>query len=255
MKKSTRKGFIYFRYIFPIAALVLMLVLMLVPCYSYITPDVGVRAKMSLAELLKNSWDTVREYAFGSSSKEIVVLNFSKTVIALLVALWTLFAVAFCAAVYSAVVAFRYFAAGCKESKSRILFVTLSANRVLLCAYFAAAIPIFAFPTVLKYLYRGMLNYYVELTASPFDMLWIAVALYVAVVTVVAISRGREIERGMDVYAKRDTDGDDELLDGESHSVRDAEQPLSESESKAQAERIMRLLGEQDTQTTNGEED
>jgi hypothetical protein len=232
-----------------------MLLLMIVPCYTYITPDVGVRAKMSLLELLKNSWNTVREYAFGAAKKEIVVLNFSRTVMGLVVSMWTLFAAGLAAAIYSAVVAFRYFADGCRESRSRILYVTLTANRALLCAYFALTLPIFVFPTVLKYMYRGMLNYYVELTASPFDMLFVALLLYAAVVAVIIVSRRRECELGMDVYAKREhsDDSNEESIDGE-YTRQNGKDVLSEQESRAQAERIMRLLGKQDTQQTDGED-
>ena len=59
MKKSTQKGFVYFRYILPVAVTLIMLCLMLVPVYMYNTAG-KLGASVSLGELLENSWDTVR---------------------------------------------------------------------------------------------------------------------------------------------------------------------------------------------------
>ena len=41
MNRNSKKKLIYIRYLFPIAALVLTFVLMIIPCYSYTTVDTG----------------------------------------------------------------------------------------------------------------------------------------------------------------------------------------------------------------------
>lgn len=255
MKKKQRKGFIYFRYILPVITLSSMLLLMLIPCYRYITADTGVNAAISLGELLGNSWDTVREYIFGAGDKEVVVMNFSKTVFALVIALWVLYAVALASAIYSAVFAFYYFFSGCAESRQRMLFVTLTVNRVVLCIYHALALPIFVFPTIMQYLYRGILNYHVELDASPFDVMWVAIALCAVNAVVIAISERLEWSEGMNVYSKRISEdlprkgapksGEGDLSESDS---------LTDAERQEKNERILRLLDSMNQTNENGDE-
>ena len=259
MKKSTRKGFIYFRYVFPIAAALVLLLLMLVPCYRYITADTGINGAISLSELISNSWDTAREYLFGNSQKNEVTSSFAKTLIAIIVTFIALFIVGLASAIYAAVSAFSYFKNGCRESKKRIMFITLTLNRAVLCVCHALMLPIFALPVILPYLYDNMFNYHVELDASPFDMLYVALAVYAAVVIVIAVSKNFEIVAEMNIYTKRRPEKNTLSVGAESESTEaepeDAYERMATRARSEQTERIMRLLNKQDAEVKEKEED
>lgn len=244
MKNSTRRGFIYFRYLFPLAAAVIMIILMLIPCYRYITADTGINEAVSLWELIGNSWNTVREYLFGSGEKADVTLDFARTLLAVIITLALLFIVGFASAVYAAVSAFRYFHDGCRESRTRTLFITLVPNRIVLCVYHALMLPIFLLPVLMPLLYKGILAYHVELNVAPFDMIWVAVALYVAVVCVIAVSANFEMLEQKNIFVKRRAFTDDAEEDDAVESVSDDPyDEMSREEKEEQTERIMRLLG------------
>ena len=117
MKRKNKTGFIYFRYLFPIFAMLCMICVAFVPTYRYVTADTGVNDAISLWTLMSNAWNTVRGYLFGNGTQEAVVVDFSWTTLFLIVALVLLFAVGVASAVYTAVNAFKYFGDGCRESK------------------------------------------------------------------------------------------------------------------------------------------
>ncbi len=252
MKKSTRRGFVYFRYIMPILMAVCLIVLMFIPCYRFITADTGVNQAISLSELLDNSWDTSREYMFGNGEKNDVTLDFARTLFIVVIMMWVLFAIGVLFAIYSAVIAFRYILSGCVESKSRILYVTLTVNRVVLCVYYALMIPIFMLPKIMPYLYDNMLNYHIELSTSPFDMLWASLGVFAATAIIIAISKRFEVLAQINVYSSHT-----ELLDEEEEYIEEDDTPkdiyesMSERAKAEQAERIMRLLNKHGS----GEED
>ena len=244
MKKSTQKGFIYFRYLFPIFASVIMLILMFVPCYRFVTPDTGIKQAISAKELLSNSWDTVRNYLFGGQEQIQVTADFAGTLFGVIIVLLLLFAVGFASAVYAAVVAFRFFAEGGTESKRRILFITIFPNRALLSVCYALTLPLMFLPKIMPLLYQSILNYHVELICQPFDMVWIDVVLAVAVVAVIFVSAKYETLREMNVFVKyRDEEQEEEYE--EQYVAEESEDVFSEMDRKAreeQNERILRLL-------------
>lgn len=244
MKKSTPRGFIYFRYVFPIAASLAMLLLLLFPVYSYVTAD-GIKSAVSASELISNSWQTVREYLFdGGSDKMRANTDFSATVLALIIGLAVLYVIGLASTVWTAVTAFRFFSHGETEDKSRILFSAVVPNRVLACIYQALTLPLLAFPRILPLLYKSILNYTVELSAVPFDMLWIAVTLW-GVCVLLSILSARTERGSLNVFARKKTPS----LDGEGPRHAEEQVPedvYSEMDRRAreeQAERIRRLLG------------
>ena len=249
MKKSSQKKFIYFRYIFPIVMVFVLLALMLVPCYRYITADSGAKQAISLSQLLENSWNTAKQYLFGNGEKNEVTSGFAKTLMAIIVSLWVLFLSGAASAVYAAVSAFSYFKSGCKESKQRILFVTLTFNRVVLCIYHALMLPIFFLPMIMPTLYNNLLNYYVELDTTPFDIIFVAIAVFVAMTVIVAVSREMESSLEMNIFTKRFGKAQEQMPEKDK-----AEEPTDpyekmQSEAKAeQMERILRLLNKQQTE-------
>lgn len=254
MKKSTRRGLVYFRYILPVATAVGFFALMFIPCYRFITADTGVNLPISLWELLGNAWETAKEYIFGNGDKLGVTLDFAKTLMCVVVALWTLFAVGAISAVYSAVTAFRYFGDADKQGRYRILYLTLTVNRIVLCALHALMLPIFFLPRIMPLLYGDLLNYHVELVTSPFDMLWIAIALFAASCAVTAISRNSEVVLQMNVYSRPRADEDDgETEDLEQDGTESEYTSMSDREKAEQTERILRLLKNQ-SQENDGED-
>lgn len=241
--RSNKRIFIYFRYIFPIAAAVTMIALMFVPSYCFTTADTGLNDAVSLWELLGNSWNTAREYLFGSGEKLDVTLSFAKILIAVIVVLVTLFVMGVAFAVYEGVCAFRYFASGKRDSKGNIVFITLVPNRIMLCVYNALALPLFLLPRIMPLLYQNVLAYYVEVTAAPFDMIFIALTMYAVSCIAVAVSSGYERAESMDIFEKRAEyeDSEDEEQAEEIESD-DPYERMSQKEKAEQTERILRLL-------------
>ncbi len=255
MKKSTGKGFIYFRYIFPIAAAILLIALMFVPCYRFITADTGVNQAISHSTLMGNAWDQVRGYLFGGGEKQIATLDFSRAVLTAIIVLTVLFTVGFASTVYAAVSAFRFFSGGCRDGKSRALFITLVPNRAVLCIYHALMLPMLSFALLMPWFYDSFMNYHVQLAYAPFDMLYVAIAIYAATVIVIVVSARYERLEGMDLFFKhREKEEDnskteDESLPTDSYSVMDR---MAREE---QAERIRELLMKRDKENTTKEED
>lgn len=244
MKKNTRKGFIYFRYILPILTPVIMLLLMHVPCYRFVTADEGLHQRISAWGLISNSWDTVREYLFGSTEQVQVTADFAGAVFGIIILLALLFCIGVAVAVYSAVTAFRFFGDGCKESRSRILFITLVPNRVVLCICYALILPLVFFPRMLPALYNGILNYYIELICEPFDIIIVDVILFAATVAVIFISARFERLAQMNLFFKhkKQVEEDDETEKEETDDETDAYGMMDRRAREEQNERILRLL-------------
>ncbi len=249
MKHTTRRGFIYFRYILPIISAAVLICLMLAPVYRFVTADTGVGGAVSLAELSSNSFNTCREYLFGSGSKAAVTESFSWTLLILVIALWLFFFVGVLSTVFSAFFALSYFG-GADRGRGQLVFLTLSVNRVGLCLWHALMLPVFLLPKIMPLLYDGILAYHVELVCDPFDMLWIALAMYALTVAAVIFSRRYETLEKMNVFyiaptSKEETDVQDtdfEDGDGEESVERDAYEQLLERAKAEQTERLMRLL-------------
>ena len=243
MKKNSRKGFIYFRYIFPIAAALVMIALTFIPVYRYITADTGIKGAVSLCELIGNSWDTVRTYLFdGGSEKLQPTTDFSATLLTLIIVFTILFVVGLVTAIWTAVEALRYFTVGDTHEKSRVLFLTLVPNRILSCVYLALLLPIFTLPMLMPSLYDNILNYHVELSVSV-DMLYVALALWLAAVVITAVSSRFEIGE-LNVFFKKtveDTDDEESEPDVPQEPL-DAYSELERRAKEEQAERILKLL-------------
>lgn len=257
MKNNTRRGFIYFRYIFPVAAAVMMIILAFIPCYSYVTADTGINNAISLWELIGNSWSTVREYLFGSGQKADVTLDFARTLLCVIVALALLFIIGLASAVYAAICAFRYFARGCRDEKDTTLFITLVPNRIVLCIYHAFMLPVFFLPMLMPLLYGSILAYHVELNAYPFDIVFVALGIYLAVVCVIAVSADFELTEQKNIFTNRrvaEVEEDaDEMSDGDGDESDDPYERMSQIEKAEQRERILRMLAKSSEEKEDGE--
>ena len=259
MTKSKQKGFIYFRYIFPIIAVFLMLILMLIPVYHFITAQTGVNDAVSVGELAQNLWDAARGYLFGAAeNKNVATIDFSKAVLALVVVFVLLFLLGLASAIYAAVIAFGYFSSGCKESSKRAMFITLVPNRAVLCIYHALTLPIFLLPLLMPYIYKSFLQTQIKLACDPFDMIFVALALYIAEVIIIIISSNYESARGMNVFVRRRaterlaTLADDK---NDTDGTQDAYDTMTSKAKQEQLDRILALLNKNDTAQTKEEND
>ena len=87
MNRNSRKKLIYIRYIFPVLAIFLSFLLMLVPCYSYTTAETGAQEAISLCELLDNARMQVCDYLFERvGTKDDANVYFSRLVLGLIAA-------------------------------------------------------------------------------------------------------------------------------------------------------------------------
>lgn len=255
MKKSTQKGFIYFRYIFPIAVTLVLLCLMLVPVYMYNTSG-KFGGAVSLSELLGNSWDTVRSYIFGASaSKDAATLSFSKTLFGIIIGACIMFAVGAISQLCAAVTAIRMFNTGERGSSGRALLLAFVPNRAVLCVLGALVLPIFFIPMLLPTLYANLLNTAVMMKCSPFDMAFAALALYIAEVVVICISAGYETTNNMNLFSRafRQQSRAEIREDDEDTAADDGYAGYESRAKQEQLERIMKLLDKNKDQ--NNEED
>lgn len=241
MKKSTQKGFIYFRYILPVAVTLIMLCLMLVPVYMYNTAG-KLGASVSLGELLENSWDTVRAYIFGASSKkDAATLHFSKVLFGIIIGAWTLFALGVAARICATVTALKMFYTGEQGSSGRALFLAIVPNRAVLCITHALTLPIFFIPMLMPTLYAKLLGTAVLLKCSPFDMAFIALALYIVEVVVICVSAEYETTNKMNLFAR--APGTETRVESR---VQEQEAPSDDGyagyESRAKQEQLARIM-------------
>lgn len=244
MKKSAQKGFIYFRYIMPVGVTLMLLCLMLVSVYMY-NASGKFSGAVSLGELMGNSWDTVRGYIFGSSSnKDAATLHFSRVVFGLIIAAWTLFAVGAVSRICATVTAIKMFYTGERGSSGRALFLAFVPNRVVLCVFHALTLPIFFIPMLMPTLYAKLLGTTVVLRCSPFDMAFVALALYVAEVVVICVSAGYETTNGMNLFARapREKKPAEEWEDDNEAESDDGYGGYENRAKQEQLERIMALL-------------
>ena len=216
MNHNSKKKLVYVRYIFPVAAILLSFLLMLIPCYSYTTADTGAQALISLCELADNARVQVCEYLFEKvGSKDQANLYFSKLVLGLIVGLSVLFVVAFASTVYILVSAWRYFKTPDTMDTKRLLFVTLVPNRAVGFVFQALALPLLALPHLMVTIYDKVLQYHVELTLTFPDPLIFGIVLYVASIVLSCVSATHEAGLHMNPFSRRKPSPADEDEDEE----------------------------------------
>ena len=204
MNHNSKKKLVYVRYIFPVAAILLSFLLMLIPCYSYTTADTGKQAAISLLELVDNARLQVCDYLFERvGTKDQANLYFSKLVLGLIVGFFVLFAVALASAVYTLISALRYFKNPDVLDNKRLLFVTLIPNRAVGFALQALALPLLAFPHLMVLIYEKVLHYHVTVTLTFPDPLIFGALLYVASIVLSAISATHEGGLHMNPFSRR----------------------------------------------------
>lgn len=206
MNRNSKKTWIYLRYIFPVVAILLTFLLMLVPCYSYTTADTGRQEAISLLELADNSRVQVCDYLFErAGTKDQATLYFSKLILGLIVGFSVLFALALAATVYVLISAMRYFKNPDDASTEHLLFITLIPNRIVAFVFQALVFPMLAFPHLMVLIYEKVLHYPITVTLTFLDPLILSALLYVAAIVLSIVSASHESGLHMNPFSRRKT--------------------------------------------------
>lgn len=254
MKKKNKQTLIYFRYIFPLIAMLLMFLSTLIPSYRFIVGG-EVNEAISGLSLMKNSYDKARETLFGVAESTAADILFSKTVLIYVLAGAVLCLVALVAAIYSAIVAVQYF---CDDDerraeRSRTLFITFFPNRIVLSAVEMLPAVLLVFPYIMKPLYRTAYSMNVSLVLVAPDGLIIGAVLLVGIAVLSAVCAPMERGFGADVFKKsRIIGADSKADDGGYVSQFKGYEDMHSKEISEQNQRIRELLSKKQDNSTKG---
>lgn len=241
MKDKTKKKLIYLRYILPPVLMILTLVMMLIPAYLFVVDGDLNSDKVSAFGMMATSYEESRQALFGTAEQSPATLVFSRTLLTLIIVFPLLFAVGLVAAVYSAVVAIKYFTSDDEEAaeKSRTLFITFFPNRICLFAAELLTLPLCLFPYLMSPLYERFYGMNVVLLLkAPEGLIFEAVSLAaILVLTVMCAPMERDFDA--DIFKKRkDFEDADEIAEDDYTPVYGVSQ---ESDSESVNERNARI--------------
>ncbi len=197
-----QKGWIRLRYLFPILAILLILVAMRIPCLQYTTADTGTNDTISAWELMGNAFDQSRTVLFGSEEQTQTNVAFSRSVLTVWCVCLLLFLIGCAVAVWSLVTALRYFQDPKAHVTARIAFITAVPNRIALCLWLLCLLPLPAFPRLLVMIYHTMLHYAVVLDVTFAEPLLIAALLLLAEILLSILTASAERKLGMDPFQR-----------------------------------------------------
>ena len=199
MRKKTRHyPLIYARYVFPLAFNLAIIILSFIPNIRF-TLDTDQRQTMSLAKLIKNTWDNSRVYLFSAQTQQTNDgALFYKTVFTLLIILILLFVIGTLVNVFSAIACKTYFMDG--KTKLRNIYTSIVPNRTVMLLLVIPLLPIAFFPDILVSCYRHLLLYNVSVDYSFISSGIIALILFAALVAVTFLSRKKEEELNCNIF-------------------------------------------------------
>lgn len=245
MKEKTKKKLIYIRYILPPVLMVLMLAMLLIPAYLFVISGEVNEENVSALGLMKNSYEEARRALFGGEEQSAANLLFSKILLGLIVILPLLFTVGLAAAVYSAIVAIRYFTSDDEEraEQSRTLFVTFFPNRICLFIAEALTLSLCLFPYLMSPLYDWIFGTNVVLLLrAPDGLIFGGIAL-AAILVLSAVCAPMEREFEADIFKKRK---DFEVREYEDEDAEEVYEPMfgsasEDSEAEDRSDRNARI--------------
>lgn len=249
MKKRTKQKLIYLRYILPPVLMLLILAAMLIPSYRYVS-DGDINDTISAFSLIGNSYGQAREVLFGTDEQTNANLLFSRVLLIYILVATVLYAVALAAAIYSAVVAVRYFGSDDEEGaeRSRTLFITFFPNRIILSIAEALCLGLAAFPYIMRPLYGGIYGMNVALILMAPDGLIIGGVLIIAIFILSAVCAPMERAFGADVFKKNRTAIAEKNENEEDYTpVFDIKDNVDSAEQDEKNRRIRELLGKKDS--------
>ena len=249
-----KRGLLLTRACLPPVFLTLMTVSLYIPCLRFTTADTGTGETISLAALLGNAWEQVREFLFGAEELSAANETFSWTVLILILVCVLLYLVGAVATVWSSVGAIHYASELKERGTARALYLTLFPNRIATCIWQGLVLPLLAFPRLLVLCYDRVLYYPVILHTTFPEPLLIGGALYVLSLILCVLSRKGEIALGISPYRVRERAFTKERAEKNKEESRlfstapatDTDSDIERSSREEQAERIRELLNKQE---------
>ena len=204
MKKQTKQKLIYLRYILPPLLLILVLAMMFIPSYRFVT-DGKADGEISAFSLLENSFELSRKVLFGGEEQGAANIIFARMLLAYIIIVSLLCIAAVCVSVWCAVVAVRYFADDDEEraERSRTMFVTFIPNRIVLSAVQMLVLPVLAFPYIMSPLYQALFATRVVVILCAPEPFFTALTVLTAIFVFSAICKGFEKDFDVDLFKKR----------------------------------------------------
>ncbi len=231
-------------YLCPVVWAALTPLTLLIPSLQYNNNQTGTGEPLSALGLMSNAWQYGRECLFGSDVEQTAGnLQFSKTVMLLLVALWLLYLVGAAAALWGLYAYLKFQGSDTDAHSGRLWFVTLIPNRGVLCLLCGLMLPLTLFHWLMVPLYRT-LYVSVSLRILGFDPLWVSGLLLVTCAILWAVTAPKERAGRYDIFRKPQ-EPTPELPEEESEPEPEEETPAYESEARRRrAAEIARLLRE-----------
>ena len=242
MKNNAKKILIYTRYILPLIALIVTLIMFFVPTHRF-RAESKWGEQVSAFKLMSNSWEKSRVILFGGGENTGADLLFSRTLFSLIIVFVILFVFSVVVSAWSLFTAMKYFISDNRDSAedTKRIFNVFFPNRIVLCICSAVGIAAGLMPYVVNYLYTTVYSddSFMMVLEAP-DSLIVGGALVVASIVLSAVCA--PLERGFDadIFKKKEiTTAEDELddvFDEDSYTATNA----------AQNEKIRRLFADKE---------
>ncbi len=203
MKKQTQKKFIYLRYILPPVLVLLAAAAMFIPSYKYVISG-EMNEVISAFDLFGSSFTAARNVIFATEEQAVANMMFSQTAFWLIIVFALLWIVGLAVALYSAVIAIRYFIGTDEEQteKSRTLFITFFPNRTVLCIFQSLILPLALFPYLMPMLFGKILGLNVSLVLCAPDLLIATLVVLAAIFVLSVFSAPMERRFNADMFKK-----------------------------------------------------
>ena len=252
MNKTNKNGvgLIYARYILPIAADIILIILMSLPLVRY-SLNSELKEKMSLWGLVSNTWNNSRLYLFstGSTINAEGKMFYTTVFVALIICL-LLFIIGVAVNIFTLLCAGSVYASkNGRKSDGNIknLYLTFIPNRVVYVILRGTVRPLAFFPYLLVFFYRRLLLYMVSVSANALIVGGGALILFVATAIVTAASKRFELRFDMNIFSKRKSAVSTEYDERKEDLPNDPDEykiyQMRKASKDEQTERLRKLLG------------
>ena len=249
-KKNSGVGIIYARYILPIAADIILAILMCFPVVRFLLNS-ELKEKMSSWGLVSNTWNTSRNYLFSSgTTPNAEGKMFYTTVFVALIVCMLLFIVSVATNIFTLVCAGSVYASRAdkgKENTIKNLYLTFIPNRAVYIILRGSALPLAFCPYLLVFFYRRLLLYAVSVIPTALIVGIGALVLFVATAVLTMISKKYELRFDMNIFSKKKSTVSIEHKTREEDIPDDSDEykiyQMKKASKDEQTERIRKLLG------------
>ena len=202
-RKNQSEWVIHLRHIFPAVSDILLLILMLIPTFSFSISS-KVQPKQSVFDLISNSWRGSREYLFSASAQTTPQGEaMYRAIFTVLIVLILVFVLGVVINVFSMIVSYRDVIAPEENKNLKNAYLAFIPNRILLLTFRLLVIPIFFLPDIVARYYRTRLYQAVYVKYALIHPAIMAALLFVITVVITIISKKYEISAKKDVFFKK----------------------------------------------------